>query len=92
MVRSVAGADEIGTGAASFRSDTIPIDPGYVRYRNVCAYQIARMYEADIDVAIQSPDGAAMNLVPLQAKAMKRHSSRERRDGVVNAVLRTVAN
>jgi hypothetical protein len=66
---------------------SIPIDPGCARYRSVYPYQIARMYEADIDVKIESLRGAAINLAVLRAKIMKAYLSRERGNGVVIAVL-----
>jgi len=72
---------------------SIPIDPGCARYRDVYPFQVARMYEADIDVQIQSLHGAAANLLLLRAKIMKQYLSREHGKGVVIAVLpRSVAN
>jgi hypothetical protein len=71
----------------------IPIDPGCARYRNVYPFQIARMYEADIDVQIQSLHGAAVNLALLRAKIMKQYSSREQGNGLVIAIVpRPVTN
>jgi len=72
---------------------SIPIEPGCAKYRNVYPFQIARMYEADIDVQIQSLHGAAANLALLRAKIMKQYTSREQANGVVIAVLpRPIAN
>lgn len=66
---------------------SIPIEAGCARYRNVYPFQIARMYEADIDVQIQSLHGVAADLALLRAKIMKQYSSREQGEGVVIAVL-----
>jgi hypothetical protein len=72
---------------------SIPIEPGCARYRNLYPFQIARMYEADIDVEIQSLHGAAVNVPLLRAKILKRYVSRRQGSGVVIAVLpRQVAN
>jgi len=72
---------------------SIPIDPGCARYRNVYPFQVARMYEADIDVQIQSLHGAAADVLLLRAKIMKQYVSREQGKGVVIAVLpRSLAN
>jgi hypothetical protein len=72
---------------------SIPVEPGCARYRNIYPFQIARMYEADIDVQIQSLHGVAANLALLRAKIMKQYSSREQGNGVVIAVLpRPVTN
>jgi hypothetical protein len=72
---------------------SIPIESGCARYRNVYPFQIARMYEADIDVPVESLHGAAVNLAPLRAKIMKQYSSREQGTAVAIAVLpRPVAN
>lgn len=72
---------------------SIPIDPGCARYRNVYRFQVARMYQADIDVQIQSLHGAAADLLLLRAKIMKQYVSREQGKGVVIAVLpRSVAD
>lgn len=72
---------------------SIPIETGCARYRNIYPFQIARMYEADIDVQIQSLHGVAANLALLRAKIMKQYSSREQGNGVVIAVLpRPVTN
>jgi hypothetical protein len=65
---------------------SIPIEPGCARYRNSYPFQIARMYEADIDVEVQSLHGAAINLALLRAKIMKNFSSREQGKGLVIAV------
>jgi len=72
---------------------SIPIDAGCARYRNLYPFQIARMYEADIDVEIQSLHGAAVNVPLLRAKILKQYVSRRQGSGVVIAVLpRQVAN
>jgi len=72
---------------------SIPIDPGCARYRSVYPFQVARMYEADIDVQIQSLHGVAADVLLLRAKIMKQYVSREQGKGVVIAVLpRSVAD
>lgn len=72
---------------------SIPIEPGCAKYRSVYPFQIAKMYEADIDVQIQSLHGAAVDLALLRAKIMKEYTSREQGTGVVIAVLpRPIAN
>jgi hypothetical protein len=69
----------------------IPIAPGCARF--LYPFQIARMYEADIDVQIQSLHGAAVNVPLLRAKILKQYMSRQQGKGVVIAVLpRPVAN
>jgi hypothetical protein len=71
----------------------IPIDPGCARFRNLYPFQIARMYQADIDVEIQSLHGAAVNVPLLRTKILKQYLSREQGKGVVIAVLpRPLAN
>lgn len=72
---------------------SIPIEPGCARYRDLYPFQIARMYEADIDVEIESLHGAAVNVALLRAKILKQYVSRQQGRGVVIAVLpRPVAN
>lgn len=72
---------------------SIPIEPGCARYRDLYPFQIARMYEADIDVQVQSLHGAAVNVPLLRAKILKQFLSREQGKGVVIAVLpRPIAN
>jgi hypothetical protein len=72
---------------------SIPIASGCARYRNLYPFQIARMYEADIDVEIQSLHGAAVNVPLLRAKILKQYLSRQQGKGVVIAVLpRPLAN
>jgi hypothetical protein len=75
----------IHNGLAGPRS-SIPIDPGCARYRNTYQFQIARMYEADIDVEIQSLHGASLNVPLLRARIMKNFASREQGNGLVIAV------
>jgi hypothetical protein len=72
---------------------SIPLDPGCARFRAIYPFQIARMYQADIDVQIQSLHGAAAHVMLLRAKIMKQYVSREQGKGVVIAVLpRSVAD
>jgi hypothetical protein len=71
----------------------IPIAPGCARYRNLYPFQVAKMYEADVDVEIQSLHGAAVNVPLLRAKILKQYMSRRQGKGVVIAVLpRPLAN
>jgi hypothetical protein len=77
----------------SIRSDlwrprsAIPIAPGCARYRGLYPFQIARMYEADIEVDVESLHGAAVNVALLRAKILKQYVSRQQGRGVVIAVL-----
>lgn len=77
----------------SIRSDlleprsALPIEAGCARFRNAYPFQIAKMYQADIDVEVRSLHGAAADALLLRAKIMKQYLSREQGKGVVIAVL-----